>query len=168
MPRSKCWVLMVASRQAWKRVCNVFLLLHVLGGYVIQINVLCSAATARLKQRATRARGDGSNNEVRDRLEWFAMSGMLLLLAFAMSNLIPFLDDMLGFIGALCSIATTYIFPCAFALALLHERMSVQERACCVLVAAVAVCLAFLGATASVISLVRDWQAGGAPAPFSC
>ena len=61
--------------------------------------------------------------------------------------------------------ATTYIFPCLFALKLLDDT-SMAEKALQVGLIVVATCIAVVGLQASIMDMVKN--AGGGATPFSC
>ena len=96
-------------------------------------------------------------------MAWFVVTLGTASTAYVVGGLVPFLSELLAFVGASAGIATTYLFPCIFALKILP--MGIMERAFLVLVTCAAFAMAVVGVIVSLNSIVLE--AGEKPA-FSC
>ena len=103
------------------RVVNGLLAVHVMVAYVIEGNVL-----ARGLIRTLRWDSAASGLTASDRRYWFAVTTAIVVGAFVLSNAVPFFSDLMGLMGAMCSILLTYTIPIGAARVLLP--MSELER----------------------------------------
>ena len=90
------------------------------------------------------------------RLPWFAVTLFTVALCFVVSNLIPFLTDLMGFIGASCGMFTTYIFPCVFSLKLLRHELSPAGVLAIKLVTVLALIVSGVGVYGTVADIVQN------------
>lgn len=148
-------------RSGWeKRMVNAMLAIHVLIAYVIEGNVLVRgiAHMAGMDHIVT-------GPSFADRLKWGALSAVIVLSAFTLSNLIPFFSDIMGLMAAMCSVLLTYTLPMVFGVKLLD--MSSFERCCLKLLIPLTILLAIAGTTASVADIASKLIDHIEP-PFSC
>lgn len=131
------------------RLSNVFLLVHLIVAYVIEVNILSSAATGFLTSKIEICR------DMQPEKLWLIISSGIVLFCVLSSNYIPFLGDLMGLFGAIGSVATTYFFPCLFTLILRHQSLSRIEFGLCVLIVPISVAIAFFGGYSSAQS-IRD------------
>jgi len=124
-------------------IVNISLFTHVIMGYAINANVMNTAVLARFYPSAH------ADNSAGAKFKWFLVTCYTLIVAMVISNAVPFLSDLMGFVGASCGMSTTYIFPCVFALRLLDDS-STAERTLQYLIIAVAVCISILGVQVSI------------------
>eukprot|EP00937_MAST-01D_sp_MAST-1D-sp2_P007967 g7967.t1 len=98
-----------AMPHTWRKgLANALLYVHVYVAFLINGNVLNNAvARYTLPKRLQRSRG-----------AWFAVTLATASVAFLLSNLISFFEDLLSIIGASLGMATTYTLPCVLALKL--------------------------------------------------
>jgi hypothetical protein len=122
----------------------------VLTAYAINCNVWCRAALkicVPLQLQSNRAAHLGSTL-------------LLLLLATVCSMLLPFLNALVGLVGVSCGMATTYFFPCLFALKLLD--LSKAESRIIWTVFLLASAVSCFGVTASIADIVLQAKAAAA------
>ena len=86
------------------------------------------------------------------------MTLFTVALCFVISNLIPFLTDLMGFIGASCGMFTTYIFPCVFSVKLLHHELSPAGVLAIKLVAVLALIVSGVGVYGTIADIVQNLQ----------
>jgi hypothetical protein len=120
----------------------------VLTAYAINCNVWCRAVLkifvpARLQL---------------SRLVYLGATLVLIVLATICSLLVPFLNALVGLVGVSCGMATTYFFPCSFALQLLNP--SRMERAFLYAVLVLAALVSCFGMSASIADIVAQATAG--------
>lgn len=157
-----------ASERAASAAANALLLAHVLVAYVINANVVNRAVVRGLCAR----RRDGARGIAPRRagwLPWLMVSTATVASWYVVANSIPFLQDLMGFIGATLGVVLTYVFPTVFARKVLWTRLSLCERRATSVVLFVAVACSIF-ATASVVANTAQHFAGatGRLAPFTC
>ena len=140
-------------------IVNCSLFIHVIMGYAINANVMNTALLARFAPSAY------GSNTADAKFKWFLTTLGTLCVSMVVSNAVPFLSDMMGFVGASCGVATTYIFPCLFALKLLDDS-SGAEKCLQMSLIVIASCVAAAGVQASIMDMIKN-ASNGAP-PFSC
>ena len=145
------------AQRAAKGVANLLLLLHVLVAFVINANVVNRAALQALVPERLQRR----------RLAWLGVTLTTLALWFVIANVVPFLQDLMGLMGATCGMALTYFFPIAFARKTLREKLGPRELRALPWVLALAA-LASLVATLSVIVNTIEHLDTSVVPPFSC
>jgi hypothetical protein len=75
------------------RFVNASLIVHVLGAYAIEVNILTRAMLNMFAKEQVYA------TDLKARLYWAGVSASFILFAFVMSNAIPFFSDIMGFFG---------------------------------------------------------------------
>lgn len=142
-------------------IVNGFLFVHVIMGYALNANVMNTAVLARISAQAH------DDNSFGTKLLWLGVTLGTLTTCFVVSSMIPFLNDLMGFVGASCGMATTYIFPCAFGLKLLAPHMSTAEKITQMALLVLAGCVSGFGVYCTVADMAQK-LADGTGAPFSC
>ena len=144
------------------RIINAILLVHVLGAYAIEVNVLTRAMLNMF------AKEHVYTTDLKSRLYWAGVSISFVLFAFFVSNSVPFFSDIMGFLGASLSMSLTYTLPCLIALQLDAQQYLALgpwwRRACQVMVPA-SVIVAILGTICSVADIISNFQV---TKPFTC
>mmetsp|Transcript_21518 Transcript_21518/g.43205 ORF Transcript_21518/g.43205 Transcript_21518/m.43205 type:complete len:439 (-) Transcript_21518:63-1379(-) len=144
---------------AGKTVVNLLVAYHVLVAYIIN-NV---PLVAMLKRRYM----SGADTPLQ---KHFGLSMVLLLSSYLMTNLIPFFEDMVSIIGAMCGAPLMLGLPPMFYYYSLRERglkMGTFDRVICSLLFFVIFPFTFAsGMVAAFKSLVDNWRENGPP--FTC
>ena len=110
---------------------------------------------------------------------WFLVSSTLCFLAFLVTNIVPFFDDLTGILGAIAFTPVATIFPCLFILAAHHgcyhgkrnmanKRVNLKpiEYIMCIVIITFGVVMIVLGFIANVLSAVE--KSGKFGQPFDC
>ena len=158
-----------------KQMCNAMVFVHVAMAYVIEVNVLSSAIYQLcFLQLCVKQSSDPSAPRLRPiavTIVWCSITVALIGSAFVVSNLIPNLDLLFGFMSSSCSIAVTYVLPCVFALKLLRDDDEAMGGAvnvpCCWAVLVLAVLLAVGGMYSSLHDIITEAGKSGGGV-FAC
>ena len=145
---------------AIKHASNFVIFVHVIIAYTIITNVTCSAAASAIAPHLSYDTG------IKGRTLWLFVTLGLVMACFVLSNAVPFLADLMAVISAVCALATTYGFPCTFAVALLVD-MSPRERKICQCIVGISLCFSCLGVYAAFSDIADKWHSAPRP-PFSC
>lgn len=140
---------------------NSFLAVHVMIAYVIEGNVLARGILKMLGMDKT-----VTGNGAKDRLTWLAVTAAIVFGAFTLSNLVPFFSDLMGLLGAMCSILLSYTIPFAASLFLLP--MGERERCFVRSFIPFSLLVALLGTICSVADITGKLAGDSKAPPFSC
>jgi len=138
-----------------RRLCSAFVLVHIIVAYVMQIVVL-ARAFERLVLRQEHE--DSKHASYRDRVVWCLITSMFILMSFLVSNITPFINSLMGFVGAMSGVTTTYVLPFIFAAVILQDEMSRLEQWLYRTFGVIAIGVGLLGVYASVQVMISTYD----------
>ncbi|KAF0713407.1 Aste57867_4344 [Aphanomyces stellatus] len=145
-----------------RRWCAAFILCHIVVAYVMAVMVLARAVEQRVFHRAAE---QSKHASVANRVSWLAITASIVVASFLVSNVLPFVNDLLGFVGAISGVTTTFVFPFLFAPVLLGNELTSLHARALQAVAILSSLVAVVGVTSSVHRMAHSYQTR---APFSC
>ncbi|ETV96849.1 hypothetical protein H310_10134 [Aphanomyces invadans] len=145
-----------------RRWCSIFILCHIVVAYVMAVMVLARAVEQRVLHRSHEKSKHAS---VANRTAWLGITGSIVCTSFLVSNVVPFINDLLGFVGAISGVTTTYVFPFLLAPVILRDEMTRGHARVLHGVAVASTVVAIVGVISSVHRMANSYET---KAPFSC
>lgn len=159
-----------AGNELVSSLVNVLLFCHVTVAYIIEANVATTAILWTVAPKwidDTYLKQGGGMRKTAARLIWALSSFSVVAFGFVLSNLIPFLGDLMGLVASLASVATTYTFPALFTVLTLRGKISSAERLFCAVLVPVSLVLSVLGVYSTISSILQGSSDSGS-SPFHC
>ncbi|EQC41950.1 hypothetical protein SDRG_00800 [Saprolegnia diclina VS20] len=145
-----------------RRWCSAFVLSHIIVAYVMAVMVLARNMESVL---CLAPHEDSAHATLSQRLSWLALTSSIVCLGFLVSNVLPFVNDLLGFVGAMSGVTTTFVFPFLLAPVLLYDELSKRHRIALYAVALGSSAIAVLGVVCAVQRMSNSYETRR---PFSC
>ncbi|RQM22924.1 hypothetical protein B5M09_004803 [Aphanomyces astaci] len=145
-----------------RRWCSMFILCHVVVAYVMAVMVLARAIEQRLFHRPPE---QSKHASVENRVAWLGITAAVVFTSFFVCNVVPFVNDLLGFVGALSGVTTTYVFPFLLAPVILRDDMTRGHARLLQGIAVASTLVAVVGVISSVHRMANSYQTRP---PFSC
>ncbi|RHY61128.1 hypothetical protein DYB30_005353 [Aphanomyces astaci] len=150
------------SSMNMRRWCSMFILCHVVVAYVMAVMVLARAIEQRLFHRPPE---QSKHASVENRVAWLGITAAVVFTSFLVCNVVPFVNDLLGFVGALSGVTTTYVFPFLLAPVILRDDMTRGHARLLQGIAVASTLVAVVGVISSVHRMANSYQTRS---PFSC
>ena len=146
-----------------KRWCAAFVLCHIIVAYVIEVIILARAFERIVLKR--KVHEDSRHASYQDRIVWFLVTFIIVIVSFLVCNITPFINDLMGFVGAVCGVTTTYVFPFFFAPIILKDEFTTFSKRCHYAFGGFSIIIAIIGVFASIQQMVHSYQT---KLPFEC
>ncbi|KDO32500.1 hypothetical protein SPRG_02977 [Saprolegnia parasitica CBS 223.65] len=145
-----------------RRWCSAFVLSHIIVAYVMAVMVLARNIEIDLCHAPHE---DSAHATLSQRLLWLVLTFSIVCVGFLVANVLPFVNDLLGFVGAMSGVTTTFVFPFLLAPVLLHDELSKRHRLALYAVAIGSTAIAVLGVVCAVQRMSSSYETRR---PFSC
>ncbi|OQS04355.1 amino acid transporter, AAAP family [Thraustotheca clavata] len=147
---------------AIRRWCCLFVLCHIIVAYVMAVMVLARGIEQVLFHRPHE---DSKHASFSSRLSWLMLTSTIIFIGFLVSNVLPFVNDLLGFIGAMSGVTTTFVIPFLLAPVLLKDELSQVHIHVLYGIAITSCIIAITGIVSSVHRMSSSYESRS---PFSC
>ncbi|OQR98135.1 amino acid transporter, AAAP family [Achlya hypogyna] len=145
-----------------RRWCSAFVLCHIVVAYVMAVMVLARGIEDVV---FLRPHEDSKHASLANRMSWFGLTSAIVFLGFLVANVLPFVNDLLGFVGAMSGVTTTFVFPFLLAPVILKDELSVMHTRALQAVACFSCIVAVVGVVCSVHRMSNSYETRS---PFSC
>ncbi|CAK4068038.1 unnamed protein product [Aphanomyces euteiches] len=148
-----------------RRWCAAFILCHLIVAYVMAVMVLSRAVDQLVFSRRLFPEKIKATASPGGRLAWLGLTSTIILTSFFVCNIVPFVNDLLGFVGAISGVTTTFVFPYLLAPVILSDELSLWHARALRGVAAISSIVAIIGVISSIHRMANSYQTRS---PFSC
>ncbi|KAG9397990.1 hypothetical protein AC1031_016406 [Aphanomyces cochlioides] len=153
------------SDGSMRRWCAAFILCHLIVAYVMAVMVLSRAVDQLMFSRRLFPEKIKATASPGGRLAWLGLTSTIILTSFFVCNIVPFVNDLLGFVGAISGVTTTFVFPYLLAPVILSDELSLWHARALRGVAAISSIVAIIGVISSIHRMANSYQTRS---PFSC
>jgi len=108
---------------------------------------------------------DSKHATVQNRRTWLLLTFLIIFCSFLVCNVLPFVNDLLGFVGAMSGVTTTYVFPYIMAPVILKDEISPLKAKLCQAFALFSSLIAIIGVCSSIHRMANSYQTRS---PFTC
>lgn len=152
-----------------RRLAGLLLWIHVVVSYSINSQAICSSMDRLLWRKLSQILPCPSGLvDAEPATRWFTLTFLMAVLAYTVSNAIPFFKDLVALIGAVTAVPLTLLFPALFWRRHLNVPLFYYKQGYLAssLLTYFAMAFLILATIGCIYSIQQDWSSHGAP--FSC